>query len=333
MQSVMQRPVDPVWVMRTETLEIGFGPFKLGAFTFRGLSLLSNPFVVDPKLEVPLKRAVGMGCEAVVKYATPIGARFAAIRIDRAALRYATRYGVRYVVDFNGSFTEYLNKFSRKSRHELKRTVRRFGEGPPGMAYIAVYRTPSEISAFREIAIRISRRSYKVKIGWGFEESESFAHRLESDARLGNVRGFVLMLDDEPAAYGFCRIEHDVIVYKHTGYDEQFARRSPGKVLLYLMLETLFREGEFRLLDFDGMDHFPYTEFFATRATRCARVVWFRPTMRNAAAVACHWAVAAAWRVAAALHISAWRSSSEWPSVRRLPRVWARALTRSGRLN
>ncbi len=333
MRSLMQRPVDPVWVMRTETLEIGFGPFKLGVFKFRGLSLLSNPFVVDQKLEVPLRRAIGMGCEAVVKYATPIGGRFAAIRIDRAALRYATRYGVRYVVDFNGSFAEYLNKFSRKSRHELQRTVRRFGEGRPGMAYIAVYRTPSEISAFREIAIRISRRSYKGKIGWGFEASESFAHRLASDAGHGTVRGFVLMLDDEPAAYGFCRIEHDVIVFKHTGYDHQFARRSPGRVLLYSMLEILFGEGEFRLLDFDGMDHFPYTEFFATRAIRCARVVWFRPTIRNAAAVGCHWAVAAAWRVGAAFHISARRSSGEWPSVRRLPRLWARALTRSGRIN
>jgi CelD/BcsL family acetyltransferase involved in cellulose biosynthesis len=201
------------------------------------------------------------------------------------------------------------------------------------MANIVEYRTPSEIGVFREIAIRISHRSYKGQIGWGFEESESFARRLELDAGQGIVRGFVLMLDNEPAAYGFCRIEHDVIVYKHTGYDEQFARRSPGKVLLYLMLESLFREGEFRLLDFDGMEHFPYTEFFATRVIRCARVVWFRPTLRNAAAVGCHWVVAATWRIAAAFRISAWRSTAEWPSVRRLPRMWARALTRPRRIS
>jgi CelD/BcsL family acetyltransferase involved in cellulose biosynthesis len=329
----MQPPVDPVWVMRTETLEIRFGPFKLCDFPFPGLSLLSNPFVTDPKLEAPIERAAAMGCEAVVKYAMPIGQRFAAIRVQRAAIRYATRYGVRYVVDFKGSFEKYLNKFSRKSRHELKRTVRRFGEERPGMANIVEYRTPSEIGAFREIAIRISHRSYKGQIGWGFEESESFARGLELDAGQGIVRGFVLMLDNEPAAYGFCRIEHDVIVYKHTGYDEQFARRSPGKVLLYLMLQSLFREGEFRLLDFDGMEHFPYTEFFATRVIRCARVVWFRPTLRNAAAVGCHWVVAATWRIAAAFRISAWRSTAEWPSVRRLPRMWARALTRPRRIS
>ena len=333
MPSVMEPPVDPVWVMRTETLEIGFGPFKLGDLSFQGLSLISNPFVIDPKLEVPLERAVAMGCDGVVKYAMPIDGRFAAIRVEHAALRYATRYGVRYVVDFKGSFAEYLNKFSRKSRHELKRTVRRFGEERPGIAYTVEYRTPSEISTFREIAIRISHRSYKAQIGWGFEEAEGFARRLELDAGQGIVRGFVLMLDDEPVAYGFCRIDHDVIIYKHTGYDEQFARRSPGKVLLYLMLEALFREGEFRLLDFDGMEHFPYTEFFATRVIRCARVVWFRPTIRNAAAVGCHWAVAATWRVAAALRISPRRSTGEWRSVRRLPRMWVRALTRPRRID
>ena len=47
---------------------------------------------------------------------------------------------------------------------------------------------------------------------------------------------------------------------------EKFAKRSPGKVLLYLMLERLFKEGGFQLLDFDGSAYYPYTEFFSTRS-------------------------------------------------------------------
>ena len=64
----------------------------------------------------------------------------------------------------------------------------------------------------------------------------------------------MLNLRDEAAAYVFCRIDHDVIIYKHLGHDERFTQYSPGTVLLYLLLERLFEEAEFRLLDFDGME-------------------------------------------------------------------------------
>jgi hypothetical protein len=324
----MQPPIIPSWVVRTETLDFQFGPFKLGNIPFRALSLISNPFVVDPKLEVPLERAVALGCGAVVKYGLPVGRRFAAIRVERAALRYTTRYGLRYVIDFKASFAEYLNKFSRKSRGNLQRTVKKFAAGKTGIPDLREYRSPPEIIAFRDIAVAISHASYKSELGWGFQEGENFALQLEQDAAAGLVRGYVLMSDNQPAAYVFCRIEHDVIVYKHIGYDEKFAHKSPGTALLYLILQRLFDEGEFRLLDFDGTEYYAYKEFFATRAIRCARVVWFRPTIRNIAAVGCHWAVAATWRGASALRGSARRSGGGWQSVRRLPRMWARALTR-----
>jgi CelD/BcsL family acetyltransferase involved in cellulose biosynthesis len=97
----------------------------------------------------------------------------------------------------------------------------------------------------------------------------------------GRVRGYVLMSEGQPAAYVFCQIEHDVIIYKHIGYDENFAHNSPGTVLLYLILQRLFNEGEFRLRDFDGTEYYAYKEFFATRAINCARVFGFRPGLRR----------------------------------------------------
>ena len=129
----------------------------------------------------------------MVVSAMPIGNRFATMCFDRGALRYAARYGDRYVVDLQGSFAEYLAKFSHQYRNQLKRTVRRSGELRPGTAHLVEYRTPSEISAFREIAIRIPHRSYKVQFGLGFDESEGFARQLQLDADRGIVQGFVVM--------------------------------------------------------------------------------------------------------------------------------------------
>jgi hypothetical protein len=196
--------------------------------------------------------------------------------------------------------------------------VRRFAEASGGSLDVREYRSGSEIITFRDIAIAISIRSYKNDIGWGFEEGQNFARQLQIEAGMGVLRGYVLMLSGEPAAYGLCRIEKDIVIYKYTGYADKFARRSPGKVILYLMLERLFAEGRHRLFDFDGTDYFAYKEFFATRAIPCRRVIWFRPTIRNFAIGFGHWIITAAWRVAAEVRRSLTLRTRGWISAREL---------------
>jgi CelD/BcsL family acetyltransferase involved in cellulose biosynthesis len=284
---------------------------KLKAFT-----LVSNPFVVDPELAIPMAQAAAQDCRAVVVTALPIGKRFATMCFDRGALRYAARYGDRYVVDLQGSFAEYIKKFSKKSRGNLQRAAKKFAKGTASVAPLIEFSSPSEIIAFCDIAVAISRASYKSDLGWGFQEDESFARQIELDAVAGHVRGYVLMSGDQPAAYVFCRIDHDVIVYKHIGYDERFAQNSPGTVLLYLMLQRLFEEGEFRLLDFDGTEYYAYKEFFATRAISCARLFWFPVRPSEIALVCVHWILTATWRLASLLRHQIRRGTPGWVSAR-----------------
>jgi CelD/BcsL family acetyltransferase involved in cellulose biosynthesis len=234
-------------------------------------------------------------------------------------LRYVPRYGDRYVVDLHGSFKEYLKKFSKKSRGNLQRMVRKLAETNGGVADVREFRTPEEMAIFRDAAVAISRASYKSELGWGFQEEESFARETELEAAQGRVRGYVLMSGDQPAAYVFCRIDHDVIVYKHIGYDQRFTQYSPGTALLYLVLERLFNEGEFIMLDFDGTEYYPYKEFFSTRTIKCARVIWFKPTIRNIALTGAHFVVTTAWRFAATLRNLHRRGGRPgWVGVRRL---------------
>jgi hypothetical protein len=323
----MQVSVEPVWEERSDQLDFRFGGYVVWRVPLRALSLQSNPFVVSPDLPVPLDEAVKKGYRATVKYGTLIGADFPAIRIDNGSLRYVARYGERYVVDLSGSFGEYLYKFSNKSRNTLKRKVKKISETNSRFATIQDFRSPTDIRTFRDIAIGISRQSYKREFGWGFREDESFARQLEIDADACLVRGYVLNLRDEPAGYVFCRIDHDVIIYKHLGHDERYTQYSPGTVLLYLLLERLFEESEFRLLDFDGMEHIPYKEFFATRMLRCGRVMWFPLTVSNTALVGGHWIITAAWRFVTARRDTARRNHDKWVSVRDLSPLWSRILS------
>ncbi len=309
-------PIAPLWETRAEILYFQFGPVKLGEFSFKALSLVSNPFVIDGNLAIPLTDAGAKGCQAVVVSAVPIINRMTTMRLERGALRYAARYGDRYVVDLQGSFTDYLKKFSKKSRGNLQRTVKKFANPNTGAVEIREYRTSLEMLAFRDIAVAISHASYKKELGWGFQENESFARQLELDAANGQVRGYVLMSDEQPVAYVFCRIDHDVIVYKHIGYDERFAQRSPGTALLYLVLERLFNEGGFKLLDFDGTEYYAYKAFFGTRIIRCARVIWFRPRIRLIALCGAHCVLTSAWRLASKVRQYMRRDSGSWISSR-----------------
>ena len=317
----MQPGFHPTWEIRSEILYFQLGPIRLFDVPVRALTLTSNPFVLGPDLEIPLfvllpdqeiplSDAVAPGCRALVVTAMPVEGRFATMCFDRGALRYAARYGNRYVVDLQGSFAEYIKKFSKKSRGNLQRVARRF------TAPIREFRSPAEISAFRDIALVISHASYKRELGWGFQEDEDFARQLEIDAAAGRVRGYVLMCDDQPAAYVFCQIDHDVIVYKHIGYGEQFAPKSPGTALLYLLLQRLFDQGEFRLLDFNGTEYYAYKEFFATRAINCARVFWFRTTLPEIALVSTHWVLTAIWRHSSLLRHYLWQGKHGWVSCR-----------------
>jgi CelD/BcsL family acetyltransferase involved in cellulose biosynthesis len=310
----------PVWKVRSEVLHFQFGPLNLGTVAFRALSLLSNPFIVDPSLRAPLEEAMAKHCQAVVRFAMPIGKDFRVFQVEHRVIRYVARYGLRYTVELNGPFESYLKKFSNKSRNTLKRRIKKsvLHDKAPELRQ---YRSIAEMMAFREIAMAISHRSYKKDIGWGFEESENFARQLQVDASMNLVRGYVLMLDGEPAAYVFCRIEEDVVIYKHLAYDTRFGARSPGTVLLYLMLEQLFQEQEFRLLDFDGMEYYPYKEFFSTRPVRCARVIWFRPTPRNIVLFGGHYVIMSAWHLGAALRDAVRGGRRRWVSARRLARL------------
>ena len=318
--SVEGAGINPVWEIRSEVLHFQLGPFRLGEAKVKAFTLVSNPFVIDAELEIPMAQAAGLGCRAVVVSAMPVGKRFAPMCFDRGALRYAARYGDRYVVDLRGSFAEYIKKFSKKSRGNLQRAAKKFSKSNDAVAPILEFRSPSEIIVFRDIAVAISRTSYKSGPVLGFREDESFARQIELDAVAGRVRGYVLMSGSQPAAYVFCRIDHDVIVYKHIGYDERFAQTSPGTVLLYLMLQRLFNEGEFRLLDFDSTEYYAYKEFFATRAVNCARVFWFPPRPPEIALFCAHWILTVAWRLASLLRHHIWPRKRGWVSARTQPR-------------
>jgi len=280
---------DVVWKHRKVVLQYRLGPWHLGQWTFRGVHPeTSFPPRLNEHPALPDWSMVGPQVQVLMCPALPIKHKLPALTFRRAFVRYVTRQEESCYVEFTGTFDQYLNHFSKKSRYNVQRSIRKFAELSGGTIDWAEMKSPAEMEKFHALAAAISQRTYQRKLGIGFDQSSEFGRKLIDQAREGVLRGYVLMRQERPVAFAFCRsIASEVISYHKVGYDPDFGHHSPGTVLLYLILERLFESKEFRYLDFTPTQFF-FKSFFATDRQLCARALYFRWSGPTLTAVVLH---------------------------------------------
>jgi CelD/BcsL family acetyltransferase involved in cellulose biosynthesis len=143
------------------------------------------------------------------------------------------------------------------------------------------YRRPEEMGDFQRTARVITELTYQERLlRVGLPATAEFLRKLVREAEEDNVRSYVLFHADRPIAFAYCSSRGRNLTYQVIGYDPDYRNFSPGRVLLYLMLEALFREGRYDKFDFGAGEAF-YKSFFATDSVQCMDVYYFRPTARN----------------------------------------------------
>jgi Acetyltransferase (GNAT) domain len=285
------------WQEVTEELTYRLGPWIFGKWVFSSICNRSSPLLRQSVLPGDLRLQKPVSYQQL----RDEGTIRRTISLDKRAIRYVAHRDERFFVDLSlGSFDDYLARFSAKTRNTLRRKLRRFAESSGGAIDLRYYESPDELLEFRQHAIAVSLVSYHREIGWGFPESEPFLMKLMDDARKKRVCGFVLMHSGKPAAYVFCRIDHDIITYALLAHDPALAHLSPGTVLLFVMLERVFGERKFRFFDFGGQK-WDYKAFFGTGSVKYLRVIWFPITGKNGILVLIHYLTQLAWYCAARL--------------------------------
>lgn len=195
-------------------------------------------------------------------------------------IRYIPKYGERYFVDLSGSFEDYLAKLGQNARHNLRRRIKRFTEFSGGEIRWREFRLPEEMQAFHAFAGEVASKSWQKRTGGRLFPQVYSVEHLVALASAGRVRAYVLFHEDRPIAFSYCVGQHENLVYTMIGYDEAYGQWSPGNVLYYLFMKSLFEENRFRYLDFtDGI--LAYKDFIKTDSIPCARVLYFKRTLRN----------------------------------------------------
>lgn len=196
---------------------------------------------------------------------------------------------VLHFVEITGSFDEYLKRFSTKSRHNLARSVRHFLARDPSHNGCEVYTAPDEMARFQHEAAAISESTYQTRLlGAGFRSDAESLQGMVVAAERGDARGYLLRDGERAIAFAWCRRKGDSLVYDTIGYLPECAKLSPGSVLLYLILQDLFSNRLFAMLDF-GPGEAQYKSMFGTGQYAFEDVYLLRRTLRHRLLTSAHY--------------------------------------------
>lgn len=260
---------------------------------------LSKPQVPWEALEGPL--------QGLLVHSHPVEADLPHLTYLPEAIRYVPWQYQHYFVEFRSTFEDYLKKFSSKSRYNLKRDLRKFAERCGGQLQWREYRTAEEMDAFYRQALDLSTKTYQERLlQVGLPRSDEYGRDLKERASRGEARGYLLFDGEKTVAYLLVKARGEILMLDYLGYDPEYRQWSPGSVLQYCVLERLFQERAFRMLDF-GQGEGHHKAFYSTGSVRCADIFYFRRTWRNCLLVRLHAAMNAfsAWvgRALAALNL------------------------------
>ncbi|GAB4526608.1 MAG: hypothetical protein Tsb0020_44320 [Haliangiales bacterium] len=140
---------------------------------------------------------------------------------------------------------DYWSSMSRKSRYNSRRAARQFEHE------IERYTAPEQIADFLARAEHISERSWQGRrLGIRMKRDARHQARLGAIAALGALRCYVLTHQQAPVAFVFGWQWNGRYEYEEIGYDSAFIEQSPGRVLLFRILEDLIADDCPRVLDF-----------------------------------------------------------------------------------
>ena len=174
--------------------------------------------------------------------------------------------GVRpfHVVELSPSFETYLEKFSSKQRYNLKREVKCLREHGQGVLEMLRVESEHQVESFLAEARRVSEKSWQhARLGTRIQNGVKQRDSLIDLARRHILRSYLLRCGGKPCAFVVGYHYRDVFHYVEVGYDPTFARFSPGRVLLYLLLEDLSQESDVRIVNF-GVGDSEYKRQFGT---------------------------------------------------------------------
>ena len=176
------------------------------------------------------------------------------------------------VVDVLHDWQRYEKSWSGNHRGGIKRSRRKLEK--QGDLRAEIYRSPSgeQLEQLIRTAFEIEDRSWKGEAGSSVLKTPGMFEYMLSEARTMSDAGcldlWFLYFNGAPIAFEYCHFAKGICFSHKIGFEPEFAKSGPGRLLRYLQLEHYHCDSECQLFDMLGT----LCETKAKWATRTYRV-------------------------------------------------------------
>ena len=193
------------------------------------------------------------------------------------SFRFYSQYGLvsHWLIRLNGSFNNYMKRFSPKTRKNRLREMKILRE--LGDVKLIRVTEASEIDAFLKTAYDISQKTRQFKLfGWSLaaRDPRLVKNELLRLVQQGWLRSYLLTCGNAPCSFILGQQSSSRFYPLAVGVDPAWRNYSVGTVLLLLVLEDLFKENSPEFYDLGTASR--YKEYLATDSYLDATVWLFR---------------------------------------------------------
>jgi Acetyltransferase (GNAT) domain len=210
---------------------------------------------------------------------------------SRDWLLYTPRDCYRYFyIDMRTSYHEYLCKFKGTTRQKLRGKLRQLEKATGGRLELLRICDAADTPQFIAAAQTIAEKSWQRRLmGFHVDQPRNRQHFLESMARQGVLRSYLLMSGEKLLAFliGF---QLNGMYYAHeTAFDNSYAgsRFSPGQLLFYLTIKDCFEMNKPSMFYF-GPGEYWYKNLFSNQIGEEVDVMILRNSVANRTKVMAH---------------------------------------------
>jgi CelD/BcsL family acetyltransferase involved in cellulose biosynthesis len=180
------------------------------------------------------------------------------------------------------SFDHYLAKFKARTRQHLRRQVRRLREHGAGRLECLRIEHEGDVPIFIEAGSQLALQSrfYRNTGGKWLQNTPEMRQKFNQLARRGVLRSYLLRCGDEFCAFSVGFQYNQTLYSSAIGFDERFAKFSPGTTLHNMIIEDLCGHRPPKRMNLDAGE-WPYLDALETDSRDGAPVLLLRRTMRN----------------------------------------------------
>lgn len=176
-------------------------------------------------------------------------------------------------IRIEGSFEDYIQKFSSKTRNNFSRQVRKLRE--TGDVELVRITEERQVDSFTGAAAEISRKTYQFRVlRIGVRDPEGLKEWLKWAARQGWLRSYLLKCAGIPCAFQIAYQYNRTFLGVEIGHDPAWSKLGVGIIQQLLAVEDLFKQSRPDICDFGAYAH--YKQFLANDAYSDALVWLFR---------------------------------------------------------